>query len=150
MVLAEWWEPIVGLALVIATIGLVVMTYYLAYHAKKLWQGAKVIADRERELKLLPQLQVFTIKLIEDKRCRITLKNVGFGYAMNLEAYEILSDLTRSPLMPIDQKEFVEVGDIFNWDIPDSTLSQQKIIEIRYTDILKEHPHVYTRPITVI
>lgn len=136
--------------LVLMTGILALATFYLAYHARKLWQGAKEIADRERELRLLPQLRRFTVQPLEGTKCRFSVKNVGFGYAMNLVAEEILNDGTRSSLATPDQKEFVETGDVFYWDIPNSSVGQQKSIEIKYTDILGEHDHTHTTLIIVI
>ena len=69
---------------------------------------------------------------------------------MNLVAEEILNDGTRSSLATPDQKEFVETGDVFYWDIPNSSVGQQKSIEIKYTDILGEHDHTHTTLIIVI
>ncbi len=137
-------------ALVGMTGALTLATAFLAYHAMKLWKTTKEIAYKERALKLMPKLMLDTVpEMGQATACRFSVKNVGFGYAINLDANEILADRTRSRLMPVGDKEFVETNSVYNWDIPNSSVGQRKNIEIKYTDILSEHSHTFAQEITV-
>ncbi|MGH9876329.1 MAG: hypothetical protein ACREBU_00930 [Nitrososphaera sp.] len=137
--------------LVIMTGALTTVTGILAYHAMKLWTTTKEIAEKEKELKILPKLLLETVQEIHNEtRCRFSVKNIGFGSAINLQGYEILSDGTKVNIIAHTQREYITPGETFTWDIPNSNLGQQKNIELKYSDILNEHVHTYPTQITVI
>ena len=123
--------------LVAMTGALTLATAFLAYHAMKLWKTTKEVAQSAEKLKLMPKLFLDTIQPLSNTKtfCRFSVKNIGFGSAINIEAYE-----GEKKLEPVLERQYIVANDIYNWDIPNAKVGEIRSVEIKYTDIRGEQP----------
>lgn len=116
---------------------LALATFILAYHAWRLWKVTKEVAQSAENLKLLPKLVLDTIQPLSNTKtfCRFSVKNIGFGSAINIEAHE-----GQTKLEPVPERQYIVANDIYNWDIPNAKMGEIRSIEIKYSDIKGDQP----------
>src|SRR5437867_9706567 len=116
---------------------LALATFILAYHAWRLWKVTKEVAQSAEKLKLMPKLVLDTIQPLSNTKtfCRFSVKNIGFGSAINMEAHE-----GDKKLEPVLERQYIVATDIYNWDIPDAKVGQVRTIEVKYADIRGGQP----------
>ncbi len=135
--MAEWWEPVVGVSLVIATVGLVCATIYLGKQTKATVELTKASIKASEALQILPSLFFNTAQPLSDgggKYARFSVKNDGYGSAKNLQI-KVTRNGQDLPVKPHTRTNTIEVDNLFYWDISDVRVGDTVDIEIRFTDI---------------
>ena len=118
-----------------------------------MWKVTKEVAVSAEALKTIAKLVMDVVQPMSNTGgtfSRFCVRNIGYGYALNFEANEVLKDATRSKLEPIHERGYIEVGGLYYWDIPNAMLGQKRNIEIKYSDIREMQVHKYATQITII
>lgn len=162
-ILAEWWEPLVGVLLAIATFALVGATIYLGKQTKAVANQTKALADQTKAteeltkasiraaeaLAIMPSLVFNLPQPLKDgagRYARFSVKNIGFGHAKNPKVKVTTKDGRGLEVKPSTQIPIIEKDGLFYWDIYGVKVGEEVTIEVSFTDIqdAPKPPYKYT------